>query len=195
MSPISKIFYLILPVILAGITNMIFIKVPILNTFKIPIDNGILLSDGKRIFGDHKTWKGFFGMIVFTSFWFVFFMVLAKGSKFCANLSLIPYKQFSFIQGMIAGALWGFGYVLFELPNSYIKRRINIQPGKTGKGFIGILFSFFDQADSVLGCLAMLLIFYFPSTQDIIAIFALSVIVHYIMNIVLYLLKLKSQPL
>ncbi len=195
MSPVSKLFYLVLPIIFAGISNMVFVKVSALNFLKKPIDRGILLSDGKRLFGDHKTWKGFIGMIIFTALWFVFFQFLAKGINLCDTLSLIPYKNFSFLQGLAAGAVWGFGYVLFELPNSYIKRRINIQPGKTGSGMIGFIFSFVDQADSVIGCLLMLSLFYPPSMLDFIGIFALSVAVHYLINILLYSMKLKSQPI
>ncbi len=191
----SKVFYLILPIIMAGVSNMVFVKIPVLKFLKRPMDQGIILSDGKRVFGDNKTWKGFVGMIAFSAIWFVLFGVLARLFPACYSLSLIPYQQFSLVQGLLAGALWGCGYVLFELPNSYFKRRIDILPGKSGKGIAGAVFNFIDQADSVLGCLLMMLFFYIPTIQDWISIFILSVIVHYAMNVILYAMKLKSQPL
>ena len=35
----------------------------------------------------------------------------------------------------IMGLLLGFAYAVFELPNSFIKRRVGITPGKTAEGF------------------------------------------------------------
>ena len=35
----------------------------------------------------------------------------------------------------IMGLSLGFVYAVFELPNSFIKRRVGITPGKTAEGF------------------------------------------------------------
>ena len=64
MRSILALYVTLMPVILAGILNMIFCKSSLLEAVYRPMDAGLMLKDGKRLFGDNKTWKGFFGMIV-----------------------------------------------------------------------------------------------------------------------------------
>ena len=190
----GKLCYLMLPVILAGIFNMVFVKLPVLDSLKIPMDGGKILSDGKRLWGDHKTWKGFFGMIVLTALFMFMFDVLYRHVEWARTLSLIPYGEFpNPVFSFIWGAIWGFGYVFFELPNSYIKRRIDISPGKQGSGIIGKVFTVIDQTDSVIGCVIFMMVFYVPAFKDAIAIIILATLFHYIINILLYLVGLKKQ--
>ena len=42
--------------------------------------------------------------------------------------------SFGFTYNLLIGALLGLFYALFELPNSFLKRRLDIKPGKTIKG-------------------------------------------------------------
>lgn len=150
---------------------MIFVKLPILKLWQIPIDGGKTLKDGRRIFGDNKTWKGFFGMIVLTALpaWLFWHNTL----------------QYSYL----CGALLGFAYVLFELPNSFFKRRLNIQAGKNG-GFIQTLV---DQADSALGY-ALFMLFIYPLTLiEWISLVTIATATHYIFNVLLFYLKLRGQ--
>ncbi len=191
---IGKLSYLMLPVILAGIFNMVLVKMPILDTLKTPMDRGLVLPDGKRLWGDNKTWKGFLGMIVLTSFWMIIFDMIYHQSSWAKEVSLIPYSEFHFpFSAWFYGALWGLGYVLFELPNSYIKRRIDIHPGKQGSGLIGKLFTVIDQSDSVVGCVLFMLVFYVPSLIDAIMIIVLATAFHYVINILLFYVGLKKQ--
>ena len=195
MDMLGKIFYLILPILLGGLFNMIFVKLPIFNGLKVALDGGRVMGDGKRLFGDNKTVKGFIGMIVWTAFWFQIFYWLARYSPDASRLGLIAYNDFSASQALFYGAVWGFGYVLFELPNSCIKRRFDIPPGQNASGPIRFLFIFLDQADSVFGCMLTMLIFYQPDQLLLLMIFCIAVAVHFGMNILLYSLKLKKQYL
>jgi len=193
MNPIYKLIYMILPVILGGVFNMVFMKLPLLNSLKTPLDMGRSLKDGKRIFGDNKTWKGFLGMIAITSLWMVFFQMLAINFEWANRLSLIPYRDYSYIQGLLFGALWGMGYVLAELPNSFIKRRLSVPPGQNVKGLRGVIFAIFDQIDSVIGCLIMIPVFYAISIVDALAILILGGLVHFAVNVGLFYIGLKKQ--
>ena len=53
-----------LSVILGGILNMLFVKTNFYKKYKYPIDCNRKFRDGKRIFGDNKTWIGIVSMIV-----------------------------------------------------------------------------------------------------------------------------------
>lgn len=164
---IGHIYWLLLPTILGGIANMVWVKLPILKSWQKPMDGGKALKDGKRIFGDNKTWKGFFGMIILTAVFAWLFSV------------------FSFLQG----AWLGFAYVLAELPNSFVKRRLNIKSGKNG----GIIQTFFDQADSVIGYILFLPLVYQETWQEAIGILVIATATHYIFNVLLFFAGLKNQ--
>lgn len=171
MNFIGHIYFLILPAILGGILNMVFVKLPILKSWQIPIDGGKTLRDGNRVLGDNKTWKGFFGMIVLTA------------------LSAWIFWHNAFQHYLLFGAWLGFAYVLFELPNSFIKRRLNIQAGKNG----GFLQTFFDQADSVIGYILFMLFAYPLTLAEAVGIFVIATATHYIFNILLFYAKLRGQ--
>ena len=65
MIKIAEMYITLMPAIVAGIFNMLWCKIRIFDFLKKPIDFGKTASDGKRIFGDNKTFKGFIGMIIF----------------------------------------------------------------------------------------------------------------------------------
>lgn len=168
---IGHIYFLLLPAILGGILNMVSVKLPILKSWQIPMDRGKTLGDGKRVFGDNKTWKGFFGMIVLTA------------------LSAWLFWHDTFRYSYLCGAWLGFAYVLFELPNSFIKRRLNIQSGKNG----GLLQTLIDQADSAVGY-ALFMLFIYPLTLlEWISMVLIATVTHYIFNVLLFYLKLRGQ--
>lgn len=191
---IGAILFLLLPIIAAGIFNMVFVKLPVLKAIHVPMDGGKTYRDGRAWFGRNKTWKGFIGMVGFSALTFWLMGIWVSQSESLQALSLIPYSQFSQLEQLLLGASCGLGYVLFELPNSFIKRRYNVPPGGNIRGVKGVLFNFFDQSDSVLGCLLFLMLFYQPELPVWIAIFITATLVHYFMNIVLYTLRLKSSP-
>jgi CDP-diglyceride synthetase len=83
---ITNLLIAILPVILAGIANMIFVKTKYLNSLKIPMDRGYVLRD-KRLFGDNKTWKGFIGMSVLTCIFTPIFALM--------YLNYAPFREVS----------------------------------------------------------------------------------------------------
>lgn len=187
---VLQIIYLILPIVVAGTFNMIFVKSRFLDVLKIPIDGHKEYKDGKRLFGDNKTWKGFVGMIVLTSVTLQLFEFLATVSSQAQELSLLPFGTFNALGW---GAVWGAAYVLSELPNSFIKRRIDIAPGTNGNGPMGYFFLVLDQADSVIGCALAMLLFYSPTAVELFATIVAGTLIHYLTNVVLYFAKLKKQ--
>lgn len=159
------------------------------------MDLGTTLADGKRIFGDNKTWKGFFGMMLWTAIWFACFTLMAKASDGFNNLAWFPYRLYSTAESLLYGAIWGLGYVLFELPNSFIKRRLDVKPGKRASGFCKGIFIFVDQADSAVGCGLALYVFFTPPFWQMLVFIVLGIAVHFMMNVILYILGLKRELL
>ena len=174
---------------------MYFIKSPFMNVLKKPIDFKMILKDNERMFGENKTWKGFFGMIVFTSVFVLIHWFLANNIDFIRNTSLITYQDYhNPVLVILFGVLLGLGYVLFELPNSFMKRRLKISSGNTVMGLKGFFFIFIDQFDSVLGSGIFMLFFYRPTLPVFIIIIAGGTMAHYLVNVFLFLIKIKHRP-
>ena len=194
MSTLPQMLFLIAILVCAGATNMVFVKAPILNGLSRPMDNGVLLRDGKRLFGDNKTWKGFFGMIILTSIWLAIVGWLSAKYPYIESLSLISFETLrSPFNAWFFGAIWGLAYVLAELPNSFVKRRVDIPPGKNAAGTRGFLFLVLDQADSVIACVIVLPLFSSITWPDAIALVVLGSLAHYLANLGLFAVRLKAQ--
>ena len=189
-----RIFWAILPVVISGTLNMIFVKLSVLKGIQTPMDGGLILKDGNRLFGDNKTWKGFLGMPIFTGLSYWGLEGLAYCSPMVAAQSPFDFEAMPFpVPGFIMGFFIGFTYVLFELPNSFIKRRINIPPGKNVTGFKGKIFLVVDQCDSSLGMTLMLPFFITTTLLELVLIFTIGSLIHYLMVILLYMEGLKKQ--
>jgi len=53
--------------------------------------------------------------------------------------------------------------------------------------------TFFDQSDSVIGCLIAMNFFYKASLKEFVFLFVLATGIHYFVNIMLYFSGLKKQ--
>lgn len=148
---IRDMYITAMPVLLGGVSNMIFTKTPLYKNHRAPIDGGRTLSDGKRVFGDNKTWIGFGSMVALTALsqavWGGF--VARKGLNAVHDIYRLRRNTPAF--NLAYGALSGFAYAACELPNSFLKRRLDIRPGKTEQGLVGKTFFVVDQIDSLLG--------------------------------------------
>ncbi|EWY41750.1 CDP-diglyceride synthetase [Skermanella stibiiresistens SB22] len=91
----------------------------------------------------------------------------------------------------VYGLLYGLGYSLFELPNSFLKRQRDIRPGQAG----ALPHVLLDQADSVFGCLLMLYPFSRMSFTFVLAGVVFFTALHLAANYLLFLCKLRSEPL
>lgn len=153
---IVGLYITMLPLILSGIVNMLFVKTPIYKKYKIPIDCNKNWIDGKRIFGDNKTFIGFISMIVFCIIFQILWGYVGELCQLNSQNDWYLIYSNSIGYNAVSGFLVGLFYMLFELPNSFIKRRINIIPGKTDKGIKGIVFFVIDQIDSLIGVFLVL---------------------------------------
>ena len=173
---------------------MIWCKMPVFNFMKKPIDGGICLWDRRRLFGDNKTWKGFVGMIIGGSVLTIIWGLICGTNEFLTTNNFIyAQRENNIIYNAIMGVMFGFSYALFELPNSFIKRRMNIKPGKTIGGLKKVLFIFMDQADSIFGCVLVVCLVYKMSVQFYFLYVLVGAVTHIILNMLLYLVKLRKN--
>ncbi|MBN2745467.1 MAG: CDP-archaeol synthase [Bacteroidales bacterium] len=175
-----------LPVIFAAITHMIVVKLDWFSILKFPLDHYKMFRE-KRIFGPHKTYRGLVYMIVSSVIFVWIFYFLIEQTQFFQSYNLLDFKRFS---PWFYGIVLGLGYILGELPNSFVKRQLDIIPGKSGS----FLFSIIDQLDSIILINILLLIFAkFTFAHFFIGIIFYGLI-HLIINILLYFFKLRKHP-
>lgn len=188
---IISLYISMLPVILGGVFNMLFVKIKVLSFLRIPIDGGKSLN-GKRVFGDSKSLLGFIGMVLGTSIAAIIWGAFLKYMRL-EHYNLI-YKNYpnTVYFNLLSGALFGFAYMIFELPNSFIKRRFDIDATTRGRFPANMVTFVYDQIDSMIGVMLVLAIFAglrFP--QYILAVL-LGGITHVAVNMILILFKVRK---
>jgi CDP-diacylglycerol--serine O-phosphatidyltransferase len=162
-----------LPLAISGAIHMVVVKLNLFPFLRIPIH--------ARLFGSNKTWRG------------VFVMPLATVLGVLYASSVWP-EVFDPQYRVSLGLLLGFAYILAEFPNSYVKRRIGIPPGKRAQKN-AILFAFIDQADSALGCMIVYYLVLDISILILCCLVLCGALIHMLVNACLYMLKLRKEPL
>ncbi len=164
-SPLSRlagrVAWIVAPVLLAGLGQVVVLKTGFLASLAVPIDGGLRWR-GKPVLGPRKTWRGVVVMSMLSA-------LVAGGQALAARRSarLRAFSRFDYerTNPWLLGCALGVGYCVAELPNSFVKRRLDIAPAGTSERW-GWLQYFVDQSDSVAGCLVALRFFYKPSKLE-----------------------------
>jgi hypothetical protein len=109
----------------------------------VPVDGGLTLR-GRRLFGNNKTVRGILAGSLGTA------VVMALQAKVCHRISsarALEYSDYSIIQPWLLGFVLGLARMLSELPNSFLKRQLDIQPGQLGGGAWLPVFYLLDRFD------------------------------------------------
>ena len=180
LAHVPRVLWLALPVMVAAAVQIAVIKLDWLKALKGPIDRGCRFR-GERLFGDNQTWRGAVVYVAVTVL-----AILPQGYWRQPQLEYFDYSEVSL---PLAGFLLGLGWVLGELPNSFLKRQIGIAPGQRGSPFFVLL----DQVDSLIGCLLLLCLVWIPPWQVWLVILVLCSGLHMLFNGVFVLLGLKKS--
>ena len=130
----------VMPIIFAGILNMLFTKTKFYNKHKRPIDNRRSINN-KRILGDNKTWIGFGSMVIISGFTHVIWGYILRLLNLESKSDYYVKHDNRITYNLIVGLSNGFIYMISELPNSFIKRRLDIDSGKRANGIKSVLSS------------------------------------------------------
>lgn len=181
------------PTIFAGIINSLWCKSSLLSKLKVPIDFNKNFIDNKRIFGDNKTWKGLIGYIILN----IVSQIIWGAICDVVNINHINYFYVNHTNTLLYNLLLGFFlgvfYAFFELPNSFMKRRLGIEAGKPPKGLKKVFFIFIDQADSVFGVCLVVAMFYKMSIGFYLTYVIIGAVTHILLNMLLFALKIRKN--
>ena len=162
------------------------LRFDLLRALKRPLDGGATIG-GRRVLGDNKTWRGALcmtaGVVLAT-------VVLWQWGWWRDQLP----DAIADSSPLLVGLLIGLGTVGGELPNSFLKRRLDIAPGARRHGPLGVALAVLDQGDLVIGIwVALLPIWAMPVWLAAVA-FAAVAAIHAAINVIGYAIGARSAP-
>lgn len=184
---ILQLLIFAIPVTIGGVLHMIAVRIKLLEFLKIPLDLGKTYR-GKRIFGDHKTFRGILLMMLFTWVGTAFLEFLSDRFEGINKLNIFDFDSHS---ALFYGLILGLAYTLAELPNSFFKRQSGIPEGSAGT-WINVLV---DQSDSVLACLLVMWVLTPMSATFFFVGWGFYIFVHLTVNFLLFLAGIRKKPL
>jgi CDP-2,3-bis-(O-geranylgeranyl)-sn-glycerol synthase len=158
---VERAVWLTSPILLAGIVHVAVITLDLAPWLARPIDAGRSWR-GRRLLGSNKTWRGFVVMPAASAITVAAQQALASRSRRLAGL--VPLRRGA-PPAWIAGAICGAAYVVAELPNSFVKRRLGIAPGTSAPRARALQYVV-DQFDSVVGCAVAIRVLYRIDVAD-----------------------------
>lgn len=173
-----------LPAGLANVAPIIASKLPGLSKYDTPMDFGRSYR-GKRVLGDHKTWRGILSGIAIGGL--VGYIQYLIANNYSVNfLDESPFNYAS-SQAVLLGVLLGLGALLGDALKSFFKRQIGVKSGYSWFPF--------DQLDYIVGgCLFAATIVVLDISQYSL-IFVIWFSLHLISSYCGYLMKLKDKPI
>jgi hypothetical protein len=164
----THVLIVLVPLILTSILHMLAVKEDWLKVSRIPI--------WRRGFGENKTWRGF----IFVPSANALFLLLIS-----SVFQLRPAHPF------LLGLVLGLSYVLFELPNSFLKRKAGIAPGGRHRDH-KYLFYILDKTDSSFGVTLTYFLVTAITLKMALALFLINSTTHAVIAFALVKLRIKS---
>ena len=182
-----QVLFLGSPILPAAIAHGLCVKYDWLNGLKRPLDFGLKFR-GKRILGDHKTLRApLIYVFICTSGTMIQAWLQREGSL-PQWLFLADYQAY----GFVVGILLGLGMAVGELPNSFLKRQMDVAPGNKKGGPWGIIFFLLDQVDLAIGIWVFLFLLMRPSWLLVAWSLLLTIVLHVVISSVGYLLGMRD---
>lgn len=165
--------YLFMPLLVSVALSAGVHKYDLFRWLKLPIDGGISLG-GKRLFGDSKTWRGvaiaLVGCVCGVALQRYILVGVARG------FAVVDYSRANVIA---LGMTMGGAAMAGELPNSFVKRRLDIEPGATARRPVPrAIFWTWDQVDLLVLTWPALLPWVRPTFDLVAASFAVALVLH-----------------
>lgn len=180
--------WLLLPLLGGALLHGVCMRTGWLGWLARPIDGGLLLG-GRPLFGRSKTWRGPVTVAAGTAGVWSLQQELLHPIPALAALELV---DFAALPGWWFGALLGAVAELSELPNSFVKRRLGIEPGATARRPLpGIAFYLWDQLDVLLGYWLVLSLVVHPTPLRVGVSVAVVGAVHPLLTLAGYLLGMR----
>ena len=189
---LSQAIFLIAAMSVAGVVHVLWLRSKWSHQFTLAIDGGVTFR-GRRLFGDNKRLCGFMVLPPMAAMIFLLLGAVRESLPpfFSENLWTLTAGQYS-----VLGFVAGLAFMLAELPNSFVKRRLGIAPGEVSQNFwLRPLFLVIDRVDSVLGVLLAVSLMVPVPIGTWIWTLVLGAAAHAGFSIAMHSLSIKARPL
>lgn len=173
-------FWFFLPAGVANVTPILAARMPLLRNWNAPVDHGLYYR-GKRLLGDHKTWRGIAcgvaaGVIV----------ALAQAWLYERYTVWGPVPDL-YAQPVLLGLALSMGALGGDALKSFVKRQVGVPSGKSWFPF--------DQIDYIVGaCVLSAAIVVLPLASYV-GIAVVWFVMHLLFSYVGYLTHFKKDPI
>lgn len=134
----------------AGAAHVLWLKSPYSKAFSQPLDFGLSIR-GRRLFGAHKMLRGLMVMPFASALAFALFG--SARTRYPTWLAAGIW-ELSASEYALLGLACGLAFMLSELPNSFLKRQLDVAPGEiSGRWWLKPLCFVLDRCDSTFGTL------------------------------------------
>lgn len=184
--------FLIATMSVAGIAHALWVGSKLSLRLNGPVDLHLELR-GRRIFGPNKMWRGFAVMPTAAA---IAFWALGSLRPWLPSWLASGMWELSSAQYAALGLACGFAFMLAELPNSFVKRQLDVAPGMAARGrVLAAVFFVLDRVDSVLGVLIVLTAMLPVAPETWAWVLVLGPGTHWLFSVWLYYLNVKARPL
>ena len=175
------------PLLLAALVHGVCLKYDLILFLKKPLDFRLLFR-GRRLLGDHKTWRG---LVIQIGGCFVGGVMQGWLQKLGLIPHWLPFLDYTEL-GPLIGLLLGLGMTFGELPNSFLKRQLDIPPGQRKGGLLGALFLVWDQVDLAVGIWLFCFLLVKPDVLLVVWSLVLTFVLHLSVSGLGYILKMRK---
>ena len=177
---VGQAFSITLPILLSGLFFIASMKLGWFKALDKPIDFGFKFGSSD-LFGPNKNWRGALIYVIGGTLVTYLMHLMQPTQNWIASVfSNNP---------LILGLAFCSTYVLGELVNSFIKRRIGIAPGSEGNFFQ----QFIDNTDGALVTGLVFVFMYKVPIELLLVSLAISLVIHAATDVLMRRLKLKSK--
>jgi hypothetical protein len=187
VDPLAAAVFILAAFTLAGAAQTAWFTTSISRAFAVPLDAGLRFR-GRRLLGSNKTVRGFVVMVPAAAAAFALLAALAADA---AQVWLWPVPPTSYA---LLGAWAGFGFMAGELPNSFLKRQLDIAPGSAATGGFATTAHFvLDRLDSGIGMLSALSVAVEVPWLTWVYVLLIGPFIHWSFSLVMFRLGLKQR--
>jgi CDP-2,3-bis-(O-geranylgeranyl)-sn-glycerol synthase len=177
---IFSVLWLLLPSAFANMTPPLMAKLfPHLNY---PMDMGFMIF-GKRLFGSHKTWRGFITGVAIAGLVFVLQQQSLLEPSSLKSTVIFDYANLPWYLGF----LMGIAALLGDAIKSTFKRQMSIESGKSWFPW--------DQIDWVIGSVLIIAVFVPINFFEILLMILVGLIGHLIFKLIGFVLKIDKNAI
>lgn len=176
--------WFLLPAALANAAPVFAAATPALKQYDMPIDGGKIWR-GKRVLGEHKTWRGIIAGVIVSTLILFLQVVLYMNFEWAQYVS--SGLDYTTLPVLLLGPLFALGALGGDAVESFVKRQKDIPSGNAWVPF--------DQLDYIIGGVLVSLFFVTLSLAQYAWIFVVWFLMHIIASYIGYRLGMKKDPI